>query len=132
MIATNPLTAPCPYDVGDILHTTNATPPSTRWPGTTWQAITTMLLGASSAHRAGETGGAEKVYISMDNLPQYTIVLQGVQQTEEWCCGVWGGQGGLSSGSYVAKYAGESIYGGSNAISTMPPYTSVYIWRRTG
>lgn len=59
MRTANPMLKTCPYEVGDILTTKNATHPSTRWPGTVWTAIETMLLGASDAHPAGTTGGAE-------------------------------------------------------------------------
>lgn len=61
MRTANPMHISCPYEVGDILTTKNAKLPSERWPGTSWKAIETMLLGANKAHPVGSTGGAESM-----------------------------------------------------------------------
>lgn len=59
MKIANPMYKPCPWEVGDILTTENATPPSQRWPGTTWEQITDCFIrAADSDHPAGSTGGS--------------------------------------------------------------------------
>ena len=55
MIFANPMHRPCPWEVGDILTTENATPPAQRWPGTQWVQITDRFLYGSTA--AGTEGG---------------------------------------------------------------------------
>lgn len=63
----------CPYKVGDIFLTTNATNPSTVWLGTTWQKIEgRMLLGTSGGGASKATGGSNTVTLSTANLPSHT------------------------------------------------------------
>lgn len=63
----------CPYRVGDIFLTTNATNPSTVWLGTTWQKIEgRMLLGTSGAEASKSTGGSNTATLSTANLPSHT------------------------------------------------------------
>lgn len=63
----------CPYKVGDIFLTTNATNPSTVWLGTTWQKIEgRMLLGTSGSGASKATGGSNTVTLSTANLPSHT------------------------------------------------------------
>lgn len=129
MIAGNPLAGPCPYDVGDILHTANAASPSDRWPGTEWAAITTFLLGASAAHPAGTTGGEETHTLTVEEMPQHEHPTGDGD-------GYWryGGEiGNLQSGSGIWARRGSKVepQGGSQPHNNMPPYTSVYIWQRT-
>lgn len=63
----------CPYNVGDIFLTTNATNPSTVWLGTTWQKIEgRMLLGTSGSGASKATGGSNTVTLSAANLPSHT------------------------------------------------------------
>lgn len=134
----NPLIK-CPYDVGDILTTLNATAPSTRWPGTAWRAIETMLLGASSKHQAGSIGGEERVTLTTSEMPSHGGHVLGEMQ-------------GTAIGAYLPLAAmsnygqtgrgwdnrrnGEIVpasegFGGNQAHNNMPPYTAVYIWERT-
>lgn len=155
MIAGNPLAGPCPYDVGDILQTANAANPSTRWPGTEWAAITTFLLGASAAHPAGETGGAEKHTLSENEMPTHNHSMQPDHYLVSWGTGAaqfgtivssttwgqaqaytesqWGGYGADASNQFAADQ-GQTLTtdtGGGQPHNNMPPYTSVYIWQRT-
>lgn len=63
----------CPYNVGDIFLTTNATNPSTVWLGTTWQKIEgRMLLGTSGGGASKATGGSNTAKLSTANLPSHT------------------------------------------------------------
>ena len=63
----------CPYKVGDIFLTTNATNPSTVWLGTTWEKIEgRMLLGTSGSGASKATGGSNTATLSTANLPSHT------------------------------------------------------------
>lgn len=124
----------CPYDVGDILQTKNATHPSTRWPGTTWKAITTMLLGASAAHPAGSTGGEETHTLTVDEMPRHG---HAIATTYNSFPQKWGSWAFYSQAEQMGEEGGErnpwytTNVGGSLAHNNMPPYTAVYIWERT-
>lgn len=178
MRTANPMQKECPYDVGDILQTRNAAHPSTRWPGTIWEAITSMLLGASDAHPAGSTGGAESASytpsgtiggtaLTTNQIPAHSHVerwpssfasyasstlynVRNVADTTNKTTtagvrsddGYATADGGMSSSSSYGAVTTGSAGGGqshthgftgtSAEISTMPPYTAVYIWERTG
>lgn len=127
----------CPYYIGDILQTKNATPPAERWPGTEWAAIDTFLLGASAAHEMGETGGSEKVALTIAQMPrhQHHSLFDKTGNTFTTTEDNTGMPRAIETtgthpqtGSIVAM--GEST--GENAPhNNMPPYTAVYIWERT-
>ena len=66
-------TVSCPWPVGSVLQMTNATNPNDVYPGTTWQEIQGMfLLGSSSGHALGTSGGAETVTLTSANMPAHT------------------------------------------------------------
>ena len=63
------------YPVGSIYMSVNDTGPGTLFGGT-WQQIQgKFLLGASSGHTAGSTGGAETVTLSAGNIPAHTHTI---------------------------------------------------------
>lgn len=117
----------CPYDVGDILETKNSTNPSQRWPGTTWSAIETFLLGASAEHAVGSTGGEETVVLTLPQIPahRHSVNIYSVSS------------GNISGGfvNYSTTVSGDqyvtNLVGESQPHENMPPYTTVYIWERT-
>ena len=68
----------CPYEVGDILVTMNATDPAVRWPGTQWEVFAPgrVLIGAgtgqdsrgeSKTFEIGETGGEYQHQLTTGN-----------------------------------------------------------------
>lgn len=126
MMAVNPMAAHCPYDVGDILHTANAASPSDRWPGTEWAAITTFLLGASAAHKAGTTGGEETHTLTVDEMPKHEHKSKGYTNGPE----LGGDYHHLIANGQSTEY-GVLPAGGGQPHNNMPPYTTVYIWQRT-
>lgn len=141
MRTANPMQKKCPYDVGDILQTRNAAHPSTRWPGTTWEAITTMLLGASDAHPAGSTGGEEAHTLTMAEMPKHShgiIKIAGDENIDDTEYAAWAIKLRVSAIENTEENpkngssGGTSIVGESSSHNNMPPYTAVYIWERTG
>lgn len=60
------------YPVGSIYMSVNNTNPSTLFGGT-WAELTgKFLLGRSSSHAAGTTGGAESITLTKEQLPAHT------------------------------------------------------------
>ena len=130
MIFANPMHRPCPWEVGDILTTENATPPAQRWPGTQWVQITDRFLYGSAA--AGTEGGEATHTLTENEMPAhrhangcrvqwYNDFVNGFQVT-------WIDDANLSvdKGTEYTEYVG-----GSQPHNNMPPYRSVYMWRRT-
>ena len=125
----------CPYGIGDILQTTNATSPTARWAGTTWAAIQNkFLVGVGSDYAVGATGGEASHALTIAELPTHT-------HTGRQLSAITGGElpGVLNSASAVDT----GVHNRSLDITTgttgangaahenRPPYYAVYMWRRT-
>ena len=62
----------CPYDIGDILQTTNSKNPSERWNGTEWTQINgKFLLGTDDNHTIGSTGGEFEHKLAISEIPNH-------------------------------------------------------------
>ena len=123
------------YPIGSIYISVNSTSPQTLFGGT-WEAIQgKFLLGSSSAHKAGSTGGEETHTLTMGEMPEHTHPMYS------------GNAGGDSEwtpdeGAYLVDSVtqtkttwwarlGMNSAGGGNAHNNMPPYLAVYMWKRT-
>lgn len=63
----------CPYPVGEIRMSTDATDPSEIWPGTVWERIRDcVLMAAGASYAAGSTGGAASHTLTADELPSHS------------------------------------------------------------
>lgn len=134
------------YAIGDVITTTTSANPSLRFGGT-WEQFAQgrTLVGVDVAqaefNAVNKTGGAKTVTLSIDQMPSHDGHIYN---------GCYGGNFGgkyLSSGTniwstYQTAGRGWSLDGnevipaqhgtGSNqAHENMPPYISVYFWRRT-
>lgn len=104
----------------------------------TWVAFASgqMLLGVSETHEAGSTGGAETVTLTSDELPLHYHEFGADDQIAT--------QGGYTAATAGFPYDADSHGGGGgqnlktkefetrgNAHDNMPPYITVYIWKRT-
>lgn len=134
------------WPVGAIYCSYDSTSPSELFGGT-WVAITDRFLYASSS--AGTTGGESTVKLYRGNMPSNfcTITTMYGELGNHWDDGWYtaGDRAGytLTTGSMVSGYyrswllfAGNEITpnygtGGGIAHNNMPPYTTVYMWRRT-
>lgn len=120
------------YMVGDIYITTNEmSDPFTVLGYGQWVKLEgKFLLGSSSAHGVGDTGGSETHQLTVNELPSHTHRL-GLQNDG-------GTQTGGSKLSYVYNpkaiyYGGSDVIentGGSQAFDIMPPYFTVNMWLR--
>ena len=116
------------YPVGSIYMSVNSTDPGTLFGGT-WERITGKFLlaatdnGSSGASQAaGNTGGEATVALNGSHIPKtfwHTDPLTGDSLHLLF-----------NSGSNFGINAGPSATTGT-AHNNMPPYLSVYIWKRT-
>ena len=133
----------CPFEVGDVLHTTSSVSPAARFGGT-WEQIASerVLMGASSSHAAGttaeaglpnitgSTGRFASAYDSHSSnaadRKQGALNYSG----EAYNMGYYSSSGGAGYGYYINFNASKSndIYGKSNTVQPAAYY--VHIWRR--
>ncbi len=121
---------PCPWEVGDVLTTENATPPSQRWPGTTWQQITDCFIrAADSSHQAGSTGGSWTHTQILEELASHEHDISLPYATAP---------GGQSNAFAIGTLVGSSGFhrtqasGGGQPMDITNKYRAAYIWKRTG
>lgn len=104
----------------------------------TWEKVVgRFLLGSSSSHKAGSTGGEEKHKLTTNELPSHNHTTQLGIGSYVTIDDNSSARYGIATGSFVqmswgpnsGKYTGKT--GGGQAHNNMPPYLSVDMWRRT-
>lgn len=118
------------YPVGAIYTSTVGTSPASLFGGTWEQLKDRFLLGAGDSYAAGSTGGEAEVVLDENNLPERTCVLDAAESTENWNAGVWRNTNPANAGDSFVNYAERSSYGAGVAHNNMPPYLTVYMWKR--
>ncbi len=113
------------WPVGSIYMSLDATDPSVRFGGV-WERIQdAFLLAASKSHPAGETGGEERHTLTVAEMPAHGHAISyGIATNNPGMAATV-----MSNGDYTS-YIAQSA-GGNQAHNNMPPYLSVYMWRRT-
>lgn len=94
----------------------------------TWEAYGAgqFLLGVGGSYQAGNTGGEAEHTLTIDEIPSHVHNLNG-----GW------GEGGTSSSQWrtnqnrpKTNWGDTGTAGGGQAHNNMPPYITVYRWRR--
>lgn len=122
------------YPVGSIYMNVNSTNPGTLFGGT-WEKIQgKFLLGMSSSYPAGSQGGEATHTLTTSEMPNHKhVAFYGITGAVDDYLGGSTNDYGLSissDGSGNPTYETASSGGGA-AHNNMPPYLSVYIWKRT-
>lgn len=128
------------YRVGDIYITTNSTSPASIFGGTWEQIKGRFLLGASTSYKAGKTGGAATHTLTESEMPSHYHNMHQQNNSGDNTLGLWSSyfksnyqvldQVYDSSQAIKAYSYGTSSVGGNAAHNNMPPYLTVYIWKR--
>lgn len=130
MIVQN-MAALCPYRIGDYLQTENPTHPATSWPGTSWEQLQgRMLMGASDTYPVGSEGGEAQHTLTEAEMPSHQHQLHG------WAYSFQDGTSSQYAPTYpYTEHDNTSLTtrptGGGQPHNNLPPYRSVYTWRRT-
>lgn len=134
------------YPIGSIYMNVNSTNPRTLFGGTWEQIQGKFLLGMSSSYPAGSQGGEASHTLTTAEMPShvhnpanesgyYGFITNSKKAFE---VGDMGSQSG--SGRYYPYASAEfdisrnsltDATGGGNSHNNMPPYLSIYIWKRT-
>lgn len=121
--SVSPLTI---YPVGSVYISVSSTSPASLFGGT-WERIKdTFLLAAGDSYTAGSTGGETTHTLTVEEMPSHSHATN-----------ILGGIGGSTTGGYLVArndcngWTYVAIYaGGGAAHNNMPPYLTVYMWRR--
>lgn len=116
------------YPVGSIYMSTNNVSPQTFFGGT-WERIQDrFLLAAGSTYAAGGTGGAATHTLTVSEMPNHYHVIGtesgSITKDTSYVAGATGGAGGRGTST-------TDNSGGGGAHNNMPPYLTVYMWKRT-
>ena len=122
------------YPVGSIYMNVNSTNPGTLFGGTWEQIQGKCLLGMSSSYPAGSQGGEAEHTLTVSEIPAHSHAVEdscdsgaNVNPRNALSSFDRGNKSGYGSGN--PRFIKDT--GGGQAHNNMPPYLSVYIWKRT-
>lgn len=123
------------YPVGSLyINASDGTNPASLLGFGTWERFGEgrMILSASSAHSAGETGGSETVTLTKDQIPPHShTALFHKASVEAAGYGLTRAVGFKDRVTVEGRGTNTESTGGGKAHDNMPPYISVYVWVRT-
>ncbi len=123
------------YPVGSIYMSVNSTNPGTLFEGTTWEQIQDrFLLAAGSTYKAGTQGGEAAHKLTTSELPSHTHDMNKSLYTSFWglMIGDPGARDGVMTDNWDTSNRNKTWpTGGNEAHNNMPPYLTVYVWKRT-
>lgn len=123
------------YPVGSIYMSVNSTNPKNLFGGTWEQIQGRFLFGMNSSYPAGSTGGEITHKLTNEEMPAHAHYMASGNSgaPDTWT---------PDAGSYIVNSVTDDKHtwwaqigmdeaGGGAAHNNMPPYLSVYIWKRT-
>lgn len=123
------------YPVGSIYMSVNSTNPTNLFGGTWEQIQGRFLFGMNSSYPAGSTGGEITHKLTNAEMPTHSHYMAagnaGGDDTWTPDVGSWLVNGVTSDKNTWWAQIGMDEVGGGTAHNNMPPYLSVYIWKRT-
>ena len=126
------------YPVGSIYITANATNPSVLFGGTWEQLKGKFLVGVDSSdtdfETGGKTGGEKTHTLTIDEMPSHNHLLCGSPaDSADWVEGVqrvkYDVNKKTASNTFILAQPAFDT-GGSQAHNNLPPYMTVYMWKR--
>lgn len=125
------------WPIGSIYMTVSNTSPESLFGGT-WERISErFLLGASSSYPAGSTGGESAHTLTQSELPNYSLSVANGSNVIRSKTGssadayVQTQSSGWGIPNWESKTVTVASGGSGKAHNNMPPYLSVWIWKRT-
>ena len=122
------------YPIGAIYISINSTSPAILFGGT-WEAINDrFLLSAGNSYSAGSTGGAATHVLTINEMPNHRHKIMADSELASTASNaVYVLTDHKSVSSIGTSYRDLNYFnstGGSQAHNNMPPYLTVYMWKR--
>lgn len=116
----------CPHRIGDIISSTNSANPAATWIGTSWEKLEyCFLYGYNSV---GERGGNSAINLTVAQLPPHNMGSNYLRRVGG--DGSWDYRPSVSVHPDDASYFNSDTIGSGQSINIMPPYYTVFMWRR--
>ena len=119
------------YPVGSIYMSVNSTNPKTLFGGTWVQIKDRFLLAAGTTYKAGATGGEATHTLTTSEMPSHNHAVYTPNDAAADHSAPGNYPDGTSDSTYYAVGSYTSSVGNGGAHNNMPPYLSVYVWKRT-
>lgn len=117
------------YQIGEFYLSSSSTSPAILFGGTWEQVKDKFLLAAGDAYSAGSTGGEVTHALTVDEMPSHLHKTTGDNVTVVQTSATKGGNyAGLWYSTQNPAMTGTT--GGGQPHNNMPPYLTIYIWRR--
>lgn len=118
------------YPVGSIYMSVNSASPATLFGGT-WERIKDQfLLAAGDKYAAGKTGGEATHTLTENEIPEHRHSIWFPNAGGEQSAAIGYPEAG-SKNTWYAEASKTAGAGGGAAHNNMPPYLTVYVWKRT-
>ena len=116
------------YPIGAIYLSVSATNPTTLFGGKWEQIKDRFLLAAGDTYAIGTTGGEATHKLTVAEMPSHTHGIYGAQSGNTWPITNTGNDWQLTTKSWNTNMLTNT--GGDQAHNNMPPYLTVYMWKR--
>lgn len=123
------------YPVGSVYISTNDINPQSIFGGEWEQIKDRFLLSAGDIYVSGSTGGEAEHKLTIDEMPSHTHRLKtDIESPDfnttwpEWTEYTWGWR--QDESVTEAPAASTTSTGGNKSHNNMPPYLTVYMWKR--
>lgn len=122
------------FPVGAIYISVSDTDPAALFGIGAWERIKdTFLLAAGDTYAAGGTGGEATHKLTVDEMPSHKHTIEIIDSSSE--ATGYGLSSGGGFGNRVVVTGDNNLIetkttGGSQAHNNMPPYLTVYVWKR--
>lgn len=126
------------YPVGSIYISVKSTNPSNFLDGQWEQLKDKFLLACGDSYVAGSTGGEATHQLTINEIPSHNHTLRSQQwfnfqegKGEGDDNSIFSWKNSDTGGTTSKAYINETEYSGNNySHNNMPPYLSVYVWKR--
>lgn len=119
------------YPIGSIYMSVNSTNPKNLFGGTWKQIQGRFLFGMNSSYPAGSTGGEITHKLTQGEMPKHNHIIYAPNAGGPDKGAALGFPEVGSSNTWWAAACMTGQTGDNEAHNNMPPYLSVYIWKRT-
>lgn len=118
------------YPIGSIYMSVNSANPKTLFGGTWVQIKDRFLLAAGTTYKAGATGGEATHKLTENEIPEHRHSIWFPNAGGEQSAAIGYPEAG-SKNTWYAEASKTGGAGGGAAHNNMPPYLTVYVWKRT-